>query len=74
LFDDIIAKWSVAPPPRYGNFGPPVEEMPLMYPAGTQQHPLWGGWPFPTPSSMRNVDSDCGAKPLVGGYGANAFI
>ena len=74
LFDDIIAKWSVAPPPRYGNFGPPAEEMPLMYPAGTQQHPLWGGWPFATPSSMRNVDSDCGAKPLVGGYGATAFL
>jgi hypothetical protein len=74
LFDEIIAKWSVAPPPRYGNFGPPSEQMPLMYPAGTQQHPLWGQWPFATPSSMRNVDSDCGAKPLVGGYGATAFL
>lgn len=74
LFDDIIAKWSTAPPPRYGNFGPPSEEIPLMYPAGTQQHPLWGAWPFATPSSMRNVDSDCGARPLVGGYGATAFL
>ncbi|MGA7520900.1 MAG: helicase-related protein [Acidobacteriaceae bacterium] len=74
LFDDIIAKWSVAPPHRYGNFGPPVEEMPLMYPAGTQQNPIWQSWPFATPSSMRNVDSDCGARPLVGGYGTTAFV
>ena len=74
FFDDVIAKWSVAPPPRYGSFGPPSEEMPLMYPAGTQQHPLWGGWPFATPSSMRNVDSDCGAKQLVGGYGSTSFL
>jgi hypothetical protein len=74
LFDEIIAKWSMAPPPRYGGFGPPSEEMPLMYPAGTQQHPFWLGWPFATPSSMRNVDSDCGARLLVGGYGSTAFL
>lgn len=74
LIDAIIRKWSDAPPPRYGGFGPPSEEMPLMYPAGAQRHPLWYDWPFPTPSSMRNVDADCAARPLVGGYGEAALF
>jgi hypothetical protein len=73
LIDDILRKWSSAPPPRYGNFGAPSEEMPLMYPAGGQRHPLWYDWPFPTPSSMRNVDCDCAARPLAGGYGDTAI-
>ena len=74
LIDAIIRKWRDAPPPRYGGFGPPLEEMPLMYPAGAQRHPLWYDWPFPTPSSMRNVDADCAARPLVGGYGEAALF
>ena len=37
-----------------------------MYPAGAQRHPLWYDWPFPTPSSMRNVDADCAARPVGG--------
>ena len=73
LIDEIVRKWSDAPPPRYGGFGLPSEEMPLMYPAGQQRHPLWQDWPYPTPSSMRNVDADCAARPLVGGYGKEAF-
>jgi hypothetical protein len=72
LIDAIMRKWSSAPPPRYGGFGPPSEEMPLMYPAGGQRHPLWYDWPYPTPSSMRNVDADCAARPLAGGYGSAA--
>lgn len=74
LIDAILRKWSGAPPPRYGSFGPPSEEMPLMYPAGAQRHPLWHDWPFPTPSSMRNVDADCAARPLGGGYGEAALF
>lgn len=74
LIDAILRKWSTAPPPRYGGFGPPSEEMPLMYPAGTQRHPLWHDWPFATPSSMRNVDADCAARPLAGGYGEEALF
>ena len=70
--DEILRKWSDAPPPRYGGFGYPSEEMPLMFPAGSQRHPLWYDWPFPTPSSMRNVDADCAARPLSGGYGQEA--
>lgn len=67
--DEIVNKWSTAPPSRYGGFGPPSEEMPLMYPAGRPQHPMWLDWPYETPSSMRNVDADCSARPLLGGYG-----
>ena len=74
LIDAIVRKWSDAPPPRYGGFGPPSEEMPLMYPAGAQRHPLWYDWPYPTPSSMRNVDADCAARPLAGGYGEGAIF
>ena len=69
LIDEIVHKWSTAPPPKYGGFGPPSEEMPLMYPAGRPRHPMWFDWPYATPSSMRNVDADCSARPLLGGYG-----
>ena len=69
--DAIVQKWSNSPPSRYGGFGPQSqsEEMPLMYPAGGQQNPLWYQWPYPTPSSMRSVDADCAARPLLGSYG-----
>lgn len=73
LINSIVKKWSAAPPPRYGDFGTPSEEIPLMYPAGGQQHPQWLNWPYPTPSSMRNVDADCAARPLMGGYGEDAI-
>lgn len=68
MIDEIIDKWRSGSPPRYGSFGGLSEEIPLMYPAGTQQHPNWLDWPFPTPTSMRNVDSDCEARALIGGY------
>ncbi|MCW5749625.1 MAG: helicase [Alphaproteobacteria bacterium] len=75
LVDEIIGKWAAAPPPRYGGFGPPSEEIPLMYPAGGQRHPLWydASPPYPTPTSMRNIDADCAARPLTGGYGSKAL-
>ena len=69
MFDEIIRRWSTTCPSRYGGFGPLDEELPLMYPAGGQQHPLWLNWPYATPSSMRNVDAECAARPLLGGYG-----
>ncbi len=68
LFDEIIHRWTTIQPPRYGDFGPPNEELPLMYPAGGQQHPLWQNWPYATPSSMRNVDAECSARPLFRVY------
>ena len=74
VIDEIIQKWSIAPPSRYGGFGPPDEETPLMYPAGGQQHPLWQDWPYATPSSMRNVDAECSARQLRLGYGESALV
>ena len=68
MIDWIIDKWSVSPPTRYGGFGALTEEIPLLYVAGSQQHPLWEGWPFPTPITMRNVDASASARLLLGGY------
>jgi len=62
-FDHVLPRWSTSPPPRYGKFGPPEEEVPLMYPYGSEPLPAWNalaaGPPWPTPSSMRNVDATC---------------
>lgn len=69
LIDDIIHTWATNLPFLYGGFGPPAEEMPLMYPAGGRRHPLWQDRPFPTPTSMRNVDAECSARQLLSGYG-----
>ena len=73
LIDDIINKWSLTRPSRYGDFYRLDEDIPLMYPAGGQQHPNWEGWPYATPSSMRNVDAECSAKQLLYGYGEQAI-
>lgn len=67
--DRIIEKWRNAPRTKYGDFGSPTEELPMMFPAGGQRHPDWPELPYPTPSSMRNVDASCSARPLTGGYG-----
>ena len=69
--DGIMRKWSVAPRSQYGDFRPPTEELPMMYPAGSQQHPQWPERPYPTPSSMRSVDASCSARPLPSGYGVS---
>ena len=42
LIDEVIHRWSTTRPSRYGGFGRPDEEIPLMYPAGGQQHPRIG--------------------------------
>ena len=70
--DEIFQKWSTAPRSMYGDFSPPTEELPMMYPAGGQLHPQWPDQPYPTPSSMRNVDASCSARPLSNGYGSGA--
>ena len=66
--DEFILRWSTTEPSRYGSFGPPEEEIPLMYPAGGQQHPQWQNWPYATLTSMRNVDAECAARQLLRGY------
>ncbi len=61
---EIFTAWRRNPPPRYGDFKPPSAETPLMYPAGAQKLSDWSEPTYPTPSSMRNVDSTCDAKVL----------
>lgn len=63
MIDYIVSRWRAAPPAKYGGFGPPDEEIPLMYPDGFQPPPEWEAEfrrpPWPTPSSMRSVDASC---------------
>jgi hypothetical protein len=61
---EIFGDWRGNPPPRYGDFRPPSADTPLMYPAGTQKLSEWSEPTYPTPSSMRNVDSTCDARVL----------
>lgn len=65
MIDEVLAAWRGFRPPKYGDFGPPTEECPLMYQSGGQQHPLWNDRPFATPTSMRNVDATCDARVLA---------
>lgn len=67
--DRFFANWQRIPRSEYGGFSETTEDVPLMYPAGRQPHPTWDDESIPTPSSMRNVDADCSANVLVGGYG-----
>jgi len=55
----VIGEWKRVPPSKYGGFGPPDPEEPLMYPSGSERHPRWSTRPLATPSSMRNVDATC---------------
>lgn len=66
--DEFIEAWNKTLPTRYGDFGPLDSSMPLMFPAGSQQHQDWDNWPYPTPTSMRNVDAQCSAQQLHSGY------
>jgi hypothetical protein len=60
IFDD----WRRTPPRRYGDFGPPTSDTPLMFPSGTQKLAAWSEPTYSTPSSMRNVDSTCDAAVI----------
>jgi hypothetical protein len=62
--EEIFRDWRRNPPPRYGDFRPPSPETPLMYPFGTQKLAEWSEPTYPTPSSMRNVDSTCDARVM----------
>ena len=62
--DAFIDEWRRVPPTRYGGFGQPQLDVPLMYPAGSQQLPDWDSRAWATPSSMRNVDATCNAHPV----------
>jgi len=57
----LLKEWDDFRPGDWGGFGPPPENQPLMYPAGTEPRVEWDvSWP--TPTSMRNVDIECLAR------------
>ena len=63
-FDELVDHWRRILPPIYGGFGPPGSDVPLMYPAGSEPLKDWNKRPWPTPSSMRNVDASCEAETI----------
>lgn len=65
----IVDQWQRVRPARYGDFSRPDEELPLMYPFGSEPRNEWQTStrqpPWPTPSSMRNVDATCELRVLA---------
>jgi hypothetical protein len=61
LLEDLLRRWEEILPATYGTFGPPLDSIPLMYPAGSELDPKWGDASLSTPTSMRNVDATCSA-------------
>jgi hypothetical protein len=61
----LLGRWRTIQPPIYGQFGPPPQETPLMYPAGSEPRAMWAGRSKSTPSSMRNVDAGCDADVIA---------
>ena len=69
--DQIIEKWKNWEPSKFSDFSG-GEELPLMFPAGSIRNMQWGKErSFPTPMSMRSVDSSCEARVLENGYGSD---
>lgn len=64
MLDKLMAVWRTILPPKYGQFGPPPVETPLMYPSGTEPRAAWATRAKSTPSSMRNVDAGCDASVI----------
>lgn len=60
----LLSDWNAVRPHEWGRFGPPPPSRPLMYPAGTEPLEEWDDSPWPTPSSMRNVDVECDARVI----------
>jgi hypothetical protein len=64
LLETRINEWERYYPPKYTAWTATSEEMPLMYPAGLTPAESWRNKPWPTPTSMRNVDSSCEASTM----------
>jgi hypothetical protein len=64
LLEERIAEWIRYLPPKYGDFSPSTVELPLMYPAGSTPLDDWEDRSWPTPTSMRSVDSSCEAAVI----------
>lgn len=60
MFDRRISQWQHNLPIIYGTFAP-TDNLPLMYPAGTNPPEQIKLRAWSTPTSMRNVDSTCDA-------------
>jgi len=60
MLNDKIRKWKESPPIIYGSFSP-TDNIPLMYPAGSNPPESVKSRAWSTPSNMRNVDSTCDA-------------
>jgi len=54
LFDYRREHWHNVLPPRYGGFGPPQPDIPLLYPAGSEPLPNWENKSWATPSERRD--------------------
>jgi hypothetical protein len=65
MLDKLMKVWRTILPPKYGQFGPPPMDTPLMYPSGTEPRAIWADRAKSTPSSMRNVDAGCDAKVIT---------
>ena len=61
----LLKDWNDVRPSEWGRFGRPPLSRPLMYPAGTESLEEWDESPWPTLSSMRNVDVECDARVIA---------
>ena len=65
FLDELLEHWRRVLPPRYGGFGRPRSDIPLMHVAGSEPLPEWEGKSWPTPTSLRNVDATCEAAVVA---------
>lgn len=64
MIAEFMKRWRTLMPAIYGQFGPPPQETPLMYPSGTEPREIWANRSKATPTSMRNVDAGCDANVI----------
>jgi hypothetical protein len=67
LIEEKLEYWKNELPLVYGSFGQQTN-IPLMYPAGTNPSEDIKARAWPTPTSMRNVDSTCEAYVIPPEY------
>lgn len=64
MLESFYEKWCRLQPSIFGGFNFP-QETPLLYPSGTEPRVVWANRAQATPTSMRNVDSDCDADVIM---------
>lgn len=65
LINEFISDWRESEPDIYGTFSDGGDNIPLMFPTGREIKSEWVGYACrATPSSMRNVDSQCEVAPV----------